>query len=134
MARIHPRFLGIGPGREGLRPPGALAWHIGYLLAPVDTERRHVIVVEGLLLVIAQDDQYVWRAALQGRSNLGNALLVSRVPLLEDLWCQLLRNSGIDFSQQLLIGDMFAIGHAIQALIVLIFLAPLEPVFRGEAQ
>jgi hypothetical protein len=134
MARIHPGLLRIGPGRQGLRPPGALARHIGYLLAPVDTERWHIIIVEGLLLVITEYDQHVGRAALQGLSNPGNTLLVGRVPLLEDVRRQLLRNSGVDFSQQLLIGDMLAIGYAIQGLVALVFLAPLQPVLRGEAQ
>src|SRR5713101_8156365 len=105
-----------------------------YLLTPVDTERRHIIVVEGFLLVIAEHDQHVGCATLQSLSNLGNALLVGGVPLLEDLWGQLLRNPGVDFRQQLLIGDMLAIRHSIQALVVLVFLAPLQPVFRGEAQ
>src|SRR5215472_2408205 len=134
MTGIHPGFLRIGPGRESLRPPGALARHIGYLLAPVDTERRHIIVVEGLLLVIAEHDQHVGRAALQGLSNFGNALLVGRVPLLEDVWRQLLRHTWIYFSQQFLIGDMLAIGYTIQALVELVFLAALEPVLCGKAQ
>ena len=56
------------------------------------------------------------------------------MPLLEDLWRQLLRHPGVDFSQQLLIGDMLAIGHAIQGLVELVFLAPLQPVLCGEAQ
>src|SRR5262245_8497520 len=98
MTGIHSGLLGIGPGREGLRPPGALARHIGHLFTPVDTERRHIIVVEGLLLVIAEHDQHVGRTALQGLSNLGNTLLVGRVPFLEDLWLQLLRNTWSYFS------------------------------------
>jgi len=56
------------------------------------------------------------------------------VPLLEDLWRQFLRHPGGDFSQQFLIGDMLAIGHSIQTLVVLVFLAPLQPVLSGEAQ
>src|SRR5215475_9692977 len=134
MTGIHPGLLGIGPGRKGLRPPGALARHIGYLLAPVDTERRHVVIMEGLLLVIAEYDQYVGSAALQGLSNFGNALLVGRVPLLEDVWRQFLRHTWVYFSQQFLIGDMLAIGNAIQGLVKLVFLAALEPVLCGEAQ
>src|SRR5262245_60892655 len=132
MTGIHSGLLGIGPGREGLRPPGVPARHIGYLLAPVDTERRHIIVVEGLLLVIAEHDQYVGRAALQCLSNFGNALLVGRVPLLEDVWRQLLRHTWVYFGQQFLIGDMLAIGYTIQTLVELVFLAPLQPVLRGE--
>src|SRR5688500_2769336 len=116
MTGIHSGFLRIGPGRKGLRPSGAPAWHIGHLFTPVDTERRHVIVVEGLLLVITEHDQHVGRTALQSLSHLSNALLVGRVSLLEDLWRQLLRDPGVDFSQQLLIGNMFAIGYAIQGL------------------
>src|SRR5262245_63760550 len=134
MARIHPGLLGISPGRQGLRPSGAPTRHIGHLLAPVDTECRHIIVVEGLLLVVAKHNQYVGRATLQGLSNLGNTFLVSRVPLLEDLWRQLLRHTWIYFSQQFLIGDMLAIGYTIQALVELVFLASLQPVLRGEAQ
>src|SRR5262245_5258810 len=111
MARIHPGLLGIRPGRQGLRPSRALAWDIGHLFTPVDTERRHIIVVEGLLLVIAEDNQHISRAALQRLSNLGNALLVCRVPLLEDRWRQLLRHPRVDFSEQFLIGDMLAIGY-----------------------
>src|SRR5215471_10148665 len=102
MTRVHPGLLGIGPGRQSLRPPGALARHIGHLLTPVDTERRHIVVVESLLLVIAKHDQDVGCAALQGLSHLRNALLVGRMPLLEDLWRQLLCNTWIYFSQQLL--------------------------------
>jgi hypothetical protein len=107
---------------------------IGNLLTPVDTERRHVIVVEGLLLVIAEDDQDVWRDTLQGLGESGNALLVSVVPLLENFRRQLLRNPGAGFRQQLLKGHMFPIRHAVQAGVALVFFASPEPVFRGEAQ
>src|SRR5262245_17512749 len=134
MTGIHPGLLRIGPSREGLRPPGTLARHIGYLLAPVDTERRHIIVVECLLLVIAEHDQHVGRAALQCLSNFGNTLLVGRVSLLEDVWRQFLCHTWSYFSQQLLIGDMLAIGYTIQGLVELVFLAALEPVLCGEAQ
>ena len=45
----------------------------------------------------------------------------------------ILRHPGVDFSQEF-IGDMLAIGHTIQGLVELVFLAPLQPVFCGEAQ
>ena len=50
----------------GLAPLLALRRGVGDCLAPVDVDRRHIVVVERLVLVIPQNHHYVRGGALQG--------------------------------------------------------------------
>src|SRR5581483_10489555 len=63
-------------------------WRIVNRLSPVDAERRHILVVERFVLVVANDHTHIWRHTLQRLAKMGDrrlaCLVMCRALLVSD--------------------------------------------------